>query len=104
MIPIQGVTHISIPVTDLEESAEFYTQFLGLELRARLGEGRGETNMICVGVGDHDILLCRSDDATMEAQRAQSRVHHSFTVPSDAWEDGVRQLHARGVHLTGPIV
>src|SRR5437764_11891250 len=104
MIPIQGVTHISIPVTDLKESEEFYTQFLGLELRARLGAPGTEPHMICVGVGDHDILLCRADADDMQAQLRHGRVHHSFTVAAGDWEGAVRQLHDRGVALTGPIV
>ena len=104
MIPIQGVTHISLPVTDPEASAAFYTQFLGLELRARLGEPGTEPHMICVGVGDHDILLCRADAAEMQLQQQHSLVHHSFTVAPADWEDAVRQLDARGVPLTGPIV
>lgn len=104
MIKIQGVTHLSLPVADIEESERFYTQFLGLELRARLGAPGTDPLMICVGVGDHDILLCRADAEALKAQRQHSLVHHSFTVAPEEWEKAVRLLHERAVPLTGPIV
>ena len=37
MLKIDGVTHWSIPVNDLEESERFYRDLLGLEYRGRLG-------------------------------------------------------------------
>ena len=36
MLKIDGVTHWSIPVNDLEESERFYRDLLGLEYRGRL--------------------------------------------------------------------
>ena len=54
MLKIDGVTHWSIPVNDLEESERFYRDLLGLEYRGRLGN----SHMSCFHVGGHDILLC----------------------------------------------
>src|SRR5438034_10313507 len=54
MLKIDGVTHWSIPVNDLEESERFYRDLLGLEYRGRLGN----SHMACFHVGGHDILLC----------------------------------------------
>jgi len=35
LIKVEGVTHWSIPVNDLEESEKFYSEILGLENRGR---------------------------------------------------------------------
>ena len=51
---IEGVTHWSIPVNDLDESEEFYGELLGLTAKGRLGNN----TMSCFNVGDHNILLC----------------------------------------------
>ncbi len=104
VIEIEGVTHISFPVADVKESERFYTQFLGLEMRGRLGRPDAEPTMICVGVGEHNILLCRSDAEELKAQHQHSQVHHSFTVSPAAWDKAVRLLCDHHVPLSGPIV
>ena len=37
MLKVEGVTHWSIPVNDLEQSEKFYGELLGLEHKGRLG-------------------------------------------------------------------
>ena len=54
LLNIEDVTHWSIPVNNLEESEEFYGEFLGLEHVGRLGNSR----MTCYKVAEHRILLC----------------------------------------------
>jgi catechol-2,3-dioxygenase len=60
--------------------------------------------MICVGVGDHDILLCLAEADELRARDKRSLVHHSFTVSPAEWEKAVRLLAEYNVPLTGPIV
>src|SRR5574337_692751 len=52
MLRLDGVTHWSIPVNDLEEGEKFYQEVLGLEYRGRLGN----SNMSCFTVGGHSIV------------------------------------------------
>ena len=40
LLKIEGVTHWSIPVNNLEESEAFYGDLLGLEPKGRLGNSR----------------------------------------------------------------
>ena len=47
MLKLDGVTHWSIPVNDLEESEKFYQEVLGLEYKGRLGNSA----MSCFRVG-----------------------------------------------------
>jgi catechol 2,3-dioxygenase-like lactoylglutathione lyase family enzyme len=103
-IEISGVTHISLPVRDIEESEKFYTEFLGLELRGRLGRPGTKPEMVCVGVGDHDILLCLAGEDELRPRDQRTRVHHSLTVSPPEWEKAVRLLCEYDVELSGPIV
>ena len=54
VLKIEGVTHWSIPVNDLNEAEAFYGELLGLTPKGRLGNNI----MSCFNVGDHNILLC----------------------------------------------
>ena len=74
-LKIEGVTHWSIPVNNLEESERFYGDLLGLDPKGRLGD----SGMSCFNVGDHNILLCQRKEPVDKAL-AEQVVHHSFTV------------------------
>ena len=54
LLKIEGVTHWSIPVNNLDEAEKFYGDLLGLKHLGRLGN----SGMSCFNVGDHNILLC----------------------------------------------
>jgi catechol 2,3-dioxygenase-like lactoylglutathione lyase family enzyme len=76
LLKIEGVTHWSIPVNNLDESEKFYGDLLGLTHVGRLGN----SGMSCFNVGDHNILLCERA-ATVDRSFVEDRnVHHSFTV------------------------
>ena len=95
MLKIDGVTHWSIPVNDLEEGERFYRDLLGLEYRGRLGNSR----MACFHVGGHDILLCERKDKLYRTPQQDNRLHHSFTLAPQEWEKAVHVLHGRGVKI-----
>ena len=57
MLKIDGVTHWSIPVNDLEESERFYRDLLGLEYRGRLGN----SNMACFHVAATISCFARAE-------------------------------------------
>ena len=98
-LSVQGMTHWSIPVNDLDESEEFYGGLLGLESKGRLGNN----TMSCFNVGDHNILLCESPTAGTERSEDDSGAHHSFTVSPETFELACRVFHQRNIpidHLT----
>src|SRR5438034_4256123 len=92
MLKVQGVTHWSIPVNDLDESEKFYADVLGLNARGRLPGG----SMACVSVADHEILLCKRSEKLSEQTIDQQAVHHSFTVTPEGFEDGCRLFKKLG--------
>ena len=93
MLKIDGVTHWSIPVNDLEESERFYRDLLGLHYRGRLGN----SHMACFHVGSHDILLCERKEKLYRTPQQDNRLHHSFTLSPAEWEKAARLFHERGV-------
>jgi extradiol dioxygenase family protein len=95
MLKIDGVTHWSIPVNDLEEGERFYGDLLGLEYRGRLGNSR----MACFRVGGHDILLCERKEKLHRTPQQDNRLHHAFTVSPEEWNKAARLFHERGVKV-----
>jgi catechol 2,3-dioxygenase-like lactoylglutathione lyase family enzyme len=99
MLGAQKLTHWSIPVKDLEESEAFYRDFLGLELRGRLGNNRSS----CFRVGETDFIIWETGAESDPAAR-EAGVHYAFTVAPEVWDRAVREIHDRSIPLSGPIV
>ena len=82
LLNIEGVTHWSIGVNNLEESEQFYGDLLGLTSMGRLGN----SGMSCFNVGDHNILLCERKDPESKQIKEERNVHHSFTVTPETFQ------------------
>ena len=89
---VQGVTHWSIPVNDLDEAEAFYGDLLGLESRGRLGNN----TMSCFGVGDNNILLCAQKTPVSGSPPG---VHHSFTVTAEVLEQACKVFAEKNVNV-----
>ena len=76
LLKIEGVTHWSIPVNNLDEAEKFYGDLLGLKPLGRLGN----SGMSCFNVGDNNILLCERAASVDKSHVEEQNVHHSFTV------------------------
>ena len=96
-IKIEGVTHWSIPVNNIEESEKFYGEFLGLDMLARLGN----SIMTCFKVGDHNILLCEVAEPMEVSPDADVRAHHSFTVSPETFERACKVFKDENVPVVG---
>lgn len=99
LLKIEGVTHWSIPVDNLEESEEFYGDLLGLQPMGRLGN----SVMSCFNVGDHNILLCQRDHPSDKGDDGGHNAHHSFTVSPETFEKACKIFLDRKIpieHLT----
>ena len=99
ILRVEGVTHWSIPVNDLNEAEAFYGELLGLTPVGRLGNNI----MSCFNVGDHNILLCERPSPVDGPLREDAGVHHSFTVSPETFELACKVFQERGItidHLT----
>jgi extradiol dioxygenase family protein len=95
VLKIEGVTHWSIPVNDLEESEKFYGDLLGLKHLGRLGN----SGMSCFNVGDHNILLCARSADIDKSHVEDQNVHHSFTVSPDTLEQACKVFTERKIPI-----
>ena len=96
-IKIEGVTHWSIPVNDMEESERFYGELLGLDFKARLGN----SIMTCFNVGDHNILLCEVAEPMEVLPDNDVRAHHSFTVSPETFDRACKVFKEEDVTVLG---
>lgn len=95
LLKIEGVTHWSIPVNNLDESEKFYGDLLGLKHLGRLGN----SGMSCFNVGDHNILLCERSAAVDKSHVEERNVHHSFTVSPETLVQACKIFRERNVRI-----
>src|SRR5438093_11309359 len=91
LLHVEGVTHWSIPVNNLEESEAFYGDLLGLTPVGRLGNSR----MACFTAAAHHILLCERAATIDHTFVEDPKVHHSFTVSSETLVRACKELRER---------
>ena len=95
LLKIEGVTHWSIPVNNLDESEKFYGDLLGLKHLGRLGN----SGMSCFNVGDHNILLCERSAGVDKSHVEEQNVHHSFTLSPETLVQACKIFRDRNVRI-----
>ncbi len=95
LLKLDGVTHWSIAVNNLEEAEKFYRDVLGLEYQGRLGS----TKMACFTIAGHSILLCQRQEPLLRAPEQDGRVHHSFTVSPEVFDKACKLFQAQGIRV-----
>ncbi len=95
LLKIEGVTHWSIPVNNMEESEKFYGDLLGLTPRGRFIN----PGMACFNVGDHNILLCEREHPVAKDAKGEERVHHSFTVSPENFVEACKVLQEKKIPI-----
>ena len=100
ILQLDGVTHWSIPVNDLEEAEKFYQEVLGLEHKGRLGS----STMSCFTLGGHFILLCGRKETIVRTPQQDNRLHHAFHVSPAMFEKACRFFQEKGIRIAEPIV
>jgi catechol 2,3-dioxygenase-like lactoylglutathione lyase family enzyme len=94
-LKIEGITHWSIPVNNLDEAEKFYGDLLGLNARGRLGN----SGMSCFSVGDQNILLCERAPGIDKSHTEEQNVHHSFTVSPETLVQACKIFQERKVPI-----
>ena len=95
LLKIEGITHWSIPVNNLEESEKFYGDLLGFNARGRLGH----SGMSCFSVGDQNILLCERAPSVNRSFTEEQNVHHSFTVSPETLVQACKIFNERKIPI-----
>jgi catechol 2,3-dioxygenase-like lactoylglutathione lyase family enzyme len=95
LLHVEGVTHWSIPVNNLEESEAFYGDLLGLTPVGQLGTAR----ISCFTVGAHHILLCERAATIDHTFVEDPKVHHSFTVSPETLVRACKLFQERHIRI-----
>lgn len=95
LLKIEGVTHWSIPVNNLDDSEKFYGDLLGLKALGRLGN----SGMSCFNVGDNNILLCERAVNVDKSFTEDQNVHHSFTVSPETLVQACKIFQERKIPI-----
>jgi len=92
MVKTQGVVHFSLPVTDLERSAKFYSELLGMKIV------QNAPRMVFLKCGDDYLILAKDTPVKYESLE-KTPVHHAFKVKSEDFEPAVEFLKRNGVEI-----
>ncbi|HXV80857.1 MAG TPA: VOC family protein [Candidatus Binatia bacterium] len=92
MVKTQGVVHFSLPVTDLERSARFYSGLLGMKIVQKT------PRMVFLKCGS-DYLILAKDSPVKYDSLEQTPVHHAFKVAAEDFEPAVEFLKQSGVNI-----
>jgi catechol 2,3-dioxygenase-like lactoylglutathione lyase family enzyme len=101
---LERLDHFGVEVAELARAERFYTEVLGLEVVARLGD------QVLLQCGDQNLALFHVARNPLPADERQRRIahplgrgHHAFRVsPLDFGSAGDR-LRAAGVEIARPI-
>lgn len=86
---LKGLNHLTLAVSALDRSIEFYRQTLGLTLNARWDQG--------AYLSLHDLWLCLALDAHRQAEARPEYTHYAFTVSENDFASVVEHLRFHDV-------
>jgi catechol 2,3-dioxygenase-like lactoylglutathione lyase family enzyme len=86
---LTGLNHLTLAVSDLPRSVDFYKALPGVRLKARWAAGA----YLSVG----DLWLCLSLDDTRTVSALTDYTHYAFSVTQDDFDDLTALLRTLGV-------
>jgi catechol 2,3-dioxygenase-like lactoylglutathione lyase family enzyme len=92
---LEGIDHVAIRVSDIERSAKWYIDVLGLE---RLHEGMWNDVPTFIGKGNTGIALFPASQASKPSTRREIRMLHlAFRANRQNFLAAQRELEKRGI-------
>ncbi len=93
MIKTQGVVHFSLPVSDLERSARFYSELLGMQIIHKTQQ------MVFLKCGEEFLVLAKGTTPLKFDADKTTPVHHAFRVAAEDFEPALEFLRRNGVEV-----
>ena len=93
MVNTRGVVHFSLPVTDLNRSARFYSELLGMKIVQKT------PRMVFLKCGDDYLILAKGDSPLKYDSPKDTPVHHAFKVAAGDFEPALEFLRQNGVEV-----
>ena len=95
MIETTGVYHTSIPADDIERAERFYTEVLGMQLDARVGQKGSQIVRLHCGA-DTVVLFERPRALKRDSHKEDGVYHQSFEMHIEAFDDAVESIKMLG--------
>jgi glyoxylase I family protein len=96
MVAIKAVAHFSIPVSNIAQSKQFYTEIVGCQHLSTTPDGR----MSFLDAAGTCLILVKRDPPINPVPEDHGGVHHSFAVAHEEYAAALDHLRARGVEIT----
>ncbi len=93
MVKTQGVVHFSLPVTDIERSARFYSELLGMKIVHKT------PRMVFLKCGDDFLILAKGNVPLKYDSDKNTPVHHAFKVAAEDFEPALEFLRKNAVEV-----
>lgn len=93
MVKTQGVVHFSLPATDLERSAKFYSELLGMKIVQKT------PRMVFLMCGQDFLILAKGNHPLKYDSAKETPVHHAFKVAAEDFEPALEFLRQKGVEV-----
>jgi glyoxylase I family protein len=93
MVKTRGVVHFSLPVTDLDRSARFYSELLGMKIVQQT------PRMVFLKCGDDYLILAKGNSPLKYDSPKETPVHHAFKVTAEDFEPALEFLRQSGVEV-----
>lgn len=93
MIRMQGLTHFTIPVTDLKRAKAFYVDMMGFELV------RQNPHMVFCRCDKDLFVLTHSKKPVDPNPGDEHDIHTAFYVDSAEYDRALKYLAEKGVHI-----
>ena len=93
MIKMKGLTHFTIPVTDLKRSREFYCDTLGFELVSE------NAHMVFCRCQDDNFVLTYSENPVDPNRADKHDIHTAFLVEPEEYDRSLEFLARNGVKV-----
>ncbi len=93
MINTQGVLHFSLPSSDLERSAKFYNELLGMKIIEQT------PRMVFLQSGENYFIMAKGNAPVKYDSPQSTPVHHAFKVKPEDFEPAIEFLRKNGVDV-----
>jgi catechol 2,3-dioxygenase-like lactoylglutathione lyase family enzyme len=93
MVKTQGVLHFSLPATNLERSARFYSELLGMKIVQKT------PRMVFLKCGNDYLILGKVETPLKYEPPGETPVHHAFKVAAEDFEPSLEFLRQKGVEI-----
>ena len=95
MFTIESIHHVSLPVTDLKRSRQFYREILGLE---EIDRPLFDFPGACFQVGDRQLHLIVHNNSTFRNEKTVDSRDIHFAIRVNSYQQTREFLRSKGFH------